>query len=458
MRKINKQEKHDKGITSITVSGFKSLADECTIDVKPLTILAGANSSGKSSIMQPLLLMKQTLEDSVDSGPLKIFGAHVGFTELNQFFSAPTKNNRCENICISFSVDEQYSVKCKYSNDKNGLILCGTEYQYPGHTVVLNKDMIGKDIEENNKLENKYDMINLISANSKFPVENIIKNKCVFVINRYKCFLTVAFQIQLKDTKHKFQFGRADFLLFEENILNLIHVPGLRGNPTRFYQKLAFESDYLGEFIKYTASIIFNWQLKKDKRIKILSQSLEKLGLTWKVETSQINEAHVELKVGRLPHSRIGGAKDLVNIADVGFGVSQVLPVLVALYVAKPGQLVYIEQPELHLHPRAQVAMAEVLVEAAQRGVKVVVETHSALLLTGIQTIVAEGKYSPENVSLNWFERMETGCSKITSVHPDELGAYGDWPEDFGKIHLDSDSRYLDAVDRQTIKKYAKAQ
>ena len=58
-----------EGITKIAVSGFKSLAEECAIDIRPLTILAGANSSGKSSIMQPLLMLKQTLEAPYDPGP-----------------------------------------------------------------------------------------------------------------------------------------------------------------------------------------------------------------------------------------------------------------------------------------------------------------------------------------------------------------------------------------------------
>ncbi len=69
-----------EGITRISVKGFKSLAEECSIEVRPLTILAGANSSGKSSIMQPLLLMKQTLEESYDPGPLKISGPNVEYT------------------------------------------------------------------------------------------------------------------------------------------------------------------------------------------------------------------------------------------------------------------------------------------------------------------------------------------------------------------------------------------
>jgi len=76
-----------EGITRISVKGFKSLAEECSIEVRPLTILAGANSSGKSSIMQPLLMMKQTLEASYDPGALLIAGPNVLFTSTEQFLS-----------------------------------------------------------------------------------------------------------------------------------------------------------------------------------------------------------------------------------------------------------------------------------------------------------------------------------------------------------------------------------
>ena len=75
------------GITKIAVKGFKSIAEECAIDIRPLTILAGANSSGKSSIMQPLLMLKQTLEAPYDPGPLLIDGPNVQFTEVSQFLS-----------------------------------------------------------------------------------------------------------------------------------------------------------------------------------------------------------------------------------------------------------------------------------------------------------------------------------------------------------------------------------
>src|SRR2546421_5963339 len=76
-----------EGITAVSVRGYKSLADETSIAIRPLTILAGANSSGKSSIMQPLLLQKQTLEATYDPGALQIDGPHVRFTSAPQMLT-----------------------------------------------------------------------------------------------------------------------------------------------------------------------------------------------------------------------------------------------------------------------------------------------------------------------------------------------------------------------------------
>ena len=69
-------------IAEIRVAGFKSISDEQSIAIRPLTILAGANSSGKSSMMQPVLLLKQTLEASYDPGPLLLHGPNVKFNSL----------------------------------------------------------------------------------------------------------------------------------------------------------------------------------------------------------------------------------------------------------------------------------------------------------------------------------------------------------------------------------------
>ena len=93
-----------KGITEIAVCGYKSIYEECQIEVRSLTILAGANSSGKSSIMQPLLLMKQTLEAPYDPGGLKLDGPNVKFTSAEQILSKLSP----EKYSDEFSVMAEY--------------------------------------------------------------------------------------------------------------------------------------------------------------------------------------------------------------------------------------------------------------------------------------------------------------------------------------------------------------
>ncbi len=92
--------------------------------------------------------------------------------------------------------------------------------------------------------------------------------------------------------------------------------------------------------------------------------------------------------------------------------------------------------------------MAEVLARAAERGVQVVIETHSSLLLLGVQTLVAQGRLAPDKVKLHWFLRNEAdGTTEVRTADLDKAGAFGDWPEDFADVALRAESSYLDAAE-----------
>ena len=421
-------EKSISGITKIAVKGFKSLAEECEIDIRPLTILAGANSSGKSSIMQPLLMLKQTLEALYDPGPLLIDGPNVQFTEVSQFLSAlPNKKGKNHfQVRIETHKSNVFNaVQTILRKGKNGIEIVemtkensGSDQTSSIESVTLYPEMLPEEIKA------------LGNQNSAFKNFDIVK--------RSRCFLYLG--SQYSSSLYEVTYG------FGAYIFNTIHLPGLRGNPERTYKLSSTGPWYPGTFENYTASVIHEWQETKDKSLKTLTDALYTLGLTGQIGTQKIGDVGIGLQVGRLPSARTGKV-DMVNIADVGFGVSQVLPVLVAVIAAEPGRLVYIEQPELHLHPRAQVALAQVLADAAKRGVRVVTETHSSLLLLGVQTLVAEGDLSPELVKLHWFTRREDGVTEVNSVDLDEAGTYGDWPVDFDDVSLNAQSRFLDAVD-----------
>lgn len=419
-----------EGITKIAVKGFKSIAEERSIDIRPLTLLAGANSSGKSSIMQPLLMLKQTLEAPYDPGPLLLDGPNVQFTEAEQFLSKLTAEKRMDRFRIQIKTrdsDFAYSVETIFRKGQSGIEIVEMTIHVrqaaqssPFKHYTVYPEMSAEEIN---------------ALGSQGPMRSDFK-----AVKRLRCFL--GFEPQ--DDDH---FFNVTYNLVESYIFNSIHLPGLRGNPERIYKLTSTGPRYPGTFQNYAASVIHEWQETKDKRLKKVVDALLTLGLTRKIGTEKISDVGIELRVGRLPHDSTDRS-DMVNIADVGLGVSQVLPVLVSVIVAEPGQLVYLEQPELHLHPRAQVALAQVLADAAKRGVRVVAETHSSLLLLGVQTLIAEGDLPPELVKLHWFTRREDGVTEVDSVELDEAGAYGDWSVDFDEVDLTIQSRYLDAVDR----------
>ena len=441
--KNDQKKDQDKGITAISVQGFKSLANESRIEIRPLTILSGANSSGKSSIMQPLLLMKQTLEASYDPGPLLLNGPNAKFTSTNQFISRLQKNSDCQEFSVAIEMFDNEMLKLTFSIAKNQLLEI--------------REMIIREKEYKNSLhlrpnQSSDDLANTISRylekEMKFP------ESLRWAVVRKWCFLDIAYEAlndTIKKALSRSRFSDMKSLSIYEPLdgalHGLIHVPGLRGNPERIYNRTATGPDFPSTFENYVATIIADWQRKKDNRLRALETMLTDLGLTWKIFAKVVNDTQIELQVGRLSKARRDGG-DLVSIADVGFGVSQVLPVLVALLVAEPGQLVYLEQPELHLHPRAQYALAKILAETAKRGVKLVVETHSALLLLNLQTLVAKGDLDPNLVKLHWFSRSdEDGTTSIESADLDEDGAFGDWPEDFGDVEWKAEGAYLDAVE-----------
>jgi predicted ATPase len=120
-----------------------------------------------------------------------------------------------------------------------------------------------------------------------------------------------------------------------------------------------------------------------------------------------------------------------VLITDVGFGVSQILPVLVLCYYAPEGSTLILEQPEIHLHPRVQAGLADVLIDAAKtRGVQIIVESHSEHLLRRLQRRIAEERLSTEETAL-YFAATRDGQSQLTTLDLDLFGTIKNWPEGF---------------------------
>lgn len=438
------KESSPNAITAVSVKGFKSFAKEQRIEICPLTILAGANSSGKSSVLQPLLLLKQTMDASYDPGTLLLEGPHVQFTSAEQMLTRI--GPRLPRFEIAMELLSGGEVRAKFGRaqhfgfflEEMGLALKDERVTFDDSDYRLDRNVTGP--------------LALILRDG-FGFDTGHLDIGMWALVQRRCFYDLVLDLPVGRNVYAPYLFPVLTDLFGRLLGAVIHLPRMRGNPERSYSTAGVGELFSGTFEKYVASIIASWQESSDGRLGLLGEALQSLGLTWGIQANPIDATRVEILVGRLPKRPKSSRGDLVNIADVGFGVSQVLPVLVALLTAEPGQLVYIEQPELHLHPRAEQALAPILAEAASRGVRVVVETHSAILLIAIQALVAEDKLSPDLLKLHWFQRDSRGATRVISADLDERGAYGDWPVDFYSVERDVTDRYLDAVETKFFSK-----
>ena len=160
---------------------------------------------------------------------------------------------------------------------------------------------------------------------------------------------------------------------------------------------------------------------------EMIAHWLRKLGL--------IREFHLEeiAKGSNLYRAMVKTLSSSVptSLTDVGFGVSQVLPVLVLLYYVPEGSTVLMEQPEIHLHPAVQSGLADVMLNVAEvRNVQIVVESHSEHLMRRLQRRVAEKRASAEDVKL-YFVSFNRGKARVSDLLLNEWGDIENWPDKF---------------------------
>lgn len=453
-------------IDAITVGGFKAHRDEVTLELRPLTLLCGANSSGKSSVMQALLLLKQTAGSDLSGPELRLDGPHVFYEQFAEMAwrrpGLQSKDRPPLRIGLKLASGDLTSTIEQADRRRPPCTVATTYHLKKRQDSLVLRTGCETPVAELAAIKSSDKAQSLQLKELAFSTVQTEAGRG-FVVPALSALDPRLFPHRLKPGRGSQRDAPPDSA--SDRLLQgvmastglaadawralgqVLHLPGLRGVPQRRYPNKAPQGPHVPlPFSEHFAGVLQRWQDEGDPRLGDVGTFLGRLGLAWKVSARLENLTSIGLRVSRTPSSARGGASDLVALPDVGFGVSQVLPIVVALVFAVPGQLVYLEQPEMHLHPAAIQALALEFAAYVKRGIRLVVETHSEALLVAIQSAIAEGLLAPDQTIFHWFERGEDGAATVASSVPDAAGRYGDWPVDFGETMLHLQSRYLSAA------------
>ena len=430
-------------LKELTLKNFKLWKSVKAMRLAPITGLFGTNSSGKSSILQALLLLKQTLESPDRSLPLHL-GGERDYVELGSFRDVIWAHKEDASLRFAFRWELAEELKIKDPEDPTVQLLRGDEMRFV--TEIDSPDgeklrvrrlsyQVGRKrfALTRNERRNRY----LLSPTRPGEDFRFIRTTgrlwglpAPFKFHGFPDQAITYYQNSafLPDLQHE----------LEEQFSRLYYLGPLREYPKRRYVWSGSEPVDVGRRGERAVDAILAAR-ERDKYIyrgrykhrwtldRMLAHWLEEMDLISGFSVDRITEGGsiYEVRVQK----EYGSAK--VLLTDVGFGVSQVLPVLVLCYYVEEGSTLLFEQPEIHLHPSVQSALADLFIDVAKhRNIQIIVESHSEHLLNRLQRRMAEEEIHQEDLAL-YFCRTGKDEAELEPLETDPFGNIRNWPKDF---------------------------
>jgi predicted ATPase len=442
-------------LTRLQLGNFKSW-QSLEMELGAVNLIFGANSSGKTSILQALLMLKQTVA-SYDRGQVINFGGgDRDYVDLGSYHDLVFQHNVDQRINISLAWFARYGKFYSTQDDE-----VPTRLSYEARWRGLTDRVVIERLNYNNLSDPQ--------KNTFFRMERKDDDKYSYQVpkglketrgrNADLSSPERGYAIPVQVSQYYSDFDPLEFNLHFEELMNKITYLGpLRRSPNRSYQWTGSAPREIGRGGEYTLdALIASYRRSKPKSkknsenslIEDVSEWLQRLGIVASFQVNHIDDDKRFYKT----QIKITPKSSDASLVDVGFGISQVLPVITLLFFAPERSIILMEQPELHLHPKAQSELADLLLYVAEkRHLQLIVESHSEHLLRRLQLCIAQSDHkfaTPENVKSYYCQYGENG-STLKSVTPDIFGQIRDWPENFfGDLAGDLDAMIDAGLERR---------
>lgn len=437
-------------ITHIRMKNFKSWKDSGEVRLAPLTGFFGTNSSGKSSLLQMLLLLKQTTEHA-DVDEVIYFGSESSLVNLGSFDEVIHGHNveRSLELELKCTLLETFEIRIiqKHNGSDNKPRVLGSISSFNFKTIMK---------EEEGKLN--IDTF-CFQALPQFNLEKVSQDtEVLFNDHRLGTVedLKSCYGVPMSTESNLGQLLQRLSSLFEKLFTHVYYLGPSRVNPRRLYDWQGRHPGHSGQWGDKVVDALLSARVRKlntlhetedvpiEQRISDWLQKMD-LAYSFSLDWAQTEgDTTYEVRIQKT------SASPPVTLVDMGYGLSQFLPVLVLCYYAPEGSTLILEQPGIHLHPMVQSQLADLLIEVVtERKLQILVESHSEHLLTRLQLRIAEEKISSDQTAL-YFCENEDGTSKLTPLSLDNLGNITNWPKNFfGNVRGDLTKMTREQINRQ---------
>lgn len=452
-------------VRRVRICNFKSLANDHDVAAAPLTLIYGPNSVGKSSIIQALLLMLQSVRtgEFQPNGELARLGTYAGLVsghDVNlpmvlgldfgivppwpgpsgdlhprlvrrvelKFSSDERRGGRSSEAAIGFAGARPMRARRDVTQDAWSIDLDSLD----GWAELLDDldqafvDPRRADSPKRTKYRRLTAGLNRVlrTSGALAPGDGALLPTIVSLPSAGYQTVDPVQMLQQRLNRALMSMSRE----LERLGNSLVYLGPIRPAPERFSERLSSGNSVAADY----ASFLYDNRSAVDE----VNSWLERLGIPYSVDVLPVTAGAIPGALGDYVTVVLTDLRSGVRVspADVGYGVSQALPIVVQCLRAT-GSLVLIEQPELHLHPRLQANLGELLIEATKASGaanQIIAETHSEHMLLRVQRLVREGSVSPDDVAVVYVDQSAAGETRVQRLR---LGPHGEfldpWPTGF---------------------------
>lgn len=416
-------------VKKIRVRNFRCFK-EAELDLPPITLLTGANSSGKTSLMYALLCTTQTAYPN----PFPFAIAPNGeFCKLGGYRQIVFGQNVTNRISIGFDVETKDGTKPSITkidstfrfsrgyfqarlsdlsiSSQDSSLDIHWQYSQKDYSMKFIQREVTREIKRDKQFDRLMDDFFLRVVNFIAPTEREAKKALSGIRKSWPTQVDKATEreISVESARNLFSFPvvykylsknvYSQFLL--EKIRNILtsmqssiqFVGPARIYPERIFQDRSATFSRVGSLGENYVNILTNWKASRSPKFEEVMRMVRFLKVAENLKPTKLRDGLIQLQV------KIGRKSPIASIQDVGFGVSQILPVLVADAGLQKGGTLLVSQPELHLHPSAQAALGNYFIQKFKSyDRKYMIETHSEYLLNRFRLLVAKGEISPDEI------------------------------------------------------------